>query len=227
MLDVLVAIPVLRRPQKVATVLEAFRGTRVLFLPDEDDYGTLQALEEHKADYAIAPPASDFGVPTYASKVNHAYRITDSEYILYAADDVIPSGTWRERALGYLSRHPKVGLLATNDMSHPLVTRGKLATHGIVSRSYVETYGSASLKDSGPIFHEGYRHWCCDVEVSYAARMRGAFAYVPDVIIRHARDPRRDEVYALGASFATQDRKTMRSRCPGWPEMQRTRPPRI
>jgi hypothetical protein len=215
--EVTVAVPVLRRPRLVAEALRAFTAPRVevLFLPDRDDRATVAELDRLGARYSFAPRALAFGVPTYASKVNHAYRVTETPFLLYAADDVRPFPRWWDEARRIL-RDRSIGLLATNDRRHGLVTRGLLATHGIVRRHYVEAMGSASLPGSGPVFHEGYRHWCCDAEASYVARLRDAFRYAPQVVLMHARY-REDEVYRLGRSFAERDRATLRQRVPSWP----------
>jgi len=222
MSNLTVAVPVLWRPQRISAVMEAFKGVNVLFLPDEDDKPTIDALREHKAWYSIAHKSEKFGVPTYETKVNHAYRITDSPFVMYASDDVEPQGDWWTRALNILRTKPHVGLLATNDNNHPLVRKGKLATHGIIRRSYVEEYGTASLPDAGPIFFEGYRHWGCDAEASYVARMRGAFHYDEKVRVlhRHVRNRYAEEkTYAIGRAHANSDRALLMERCPTWPEV--------
>jgi hypothetical protein len=142
---------------------------------------------------------------------------------LYGSDDIRPFAGWWDVARERLESDSRIGLLATNDSRHPLVRAGKLAVHGVLRRSYVERYGSASLSDAGPVFWEGYRHWNCDVEVSYVARARGAFAYEKRSVLQHA-DPRAkpnlmDSTYKLGRSFAGADRAKRAQRCPGWPEV--------
>lgn len=217
-----VAVPILGRPERIPLVMRRFSDPRArpLFLPDEADEASINALEHLKATYLIAPPAAAFGVPTYASKVNHAFNVTDTEFLLYAADDVHPVGGWVDAALAHL-RDESIGLLATNDELNHLNRRGVLATHGIVRRAYVERHGSASLEGSGPVFHEGYRHWCVDVEVSYAAIQRGAFRYAPDVILRHehpnAGRSQRDATYDLGRDHSRADKALQARRVPTWP----------
>lgn len=224
MSDLTVAVPVLGRPQRLEGVLEAFQGADVLFLPDEDDRPTMGALKALGASYSIAHRAEKFGVPTYETKVNHAFGVTSTPYLMYAADDVEPQGNWLERILQVMGDNQGVGLLATNDEAHHLVQKGKLATHGVVRRSYVERYGSASLDDAGPVFYEGYRHWGCDAEASYVARKRNAFHFDAKIRITHKRrhNIRRhgeDKVYKIGFEYADTDRALMRERCPGWPEL--------
>lgn len=203
-------------------MLKHFSGHQVLFLPDETDELSIRELNRHGAWHEFAPVVPEFGCATYSSKVNHAYRVTTSPYLLYASDDIVPEAKWWISARKTLESNPTIGLLATNDTRHPLVKRGRLAVHGILRRSYIEEYGSASLPDAGPVFWEGYRHWNCDVEVSYVARARGVFGYDPNSILKHL-DPRRDQTlmdstYKLGRSFAGEDRAKRIRRCPGWPD---------
>jgi hypothetical protein len=229
MSDLVVAVPVLGRPERLRLVLEAFSDVRVLFLPDEFDVESVEELERLGAWFSFAPVVDEFGVATYESKVNHAFLITEEPYLLYAADDVVPQSGWLARALELLEVNPRVGLLATNDESHHLVKAGKLATHGIVRRSYVFEFGSASLPDAGLVFYEGYRHWGCDAEASYVARGRDAFLFAPDVRLTHVRRKLArkrggmDKTYELGAAFADRDRALLRLRCPGWPEVEAPR----
>ena len=219
--DITILIPVLWRPHRVPVMLQKFDGFPVLFLADEGDEETLAELERLGARYEIGPVVPEFGTATYSSKVNHGYRVTGTPYILYASDDIEPRAGWWNSARMKLEANPNVGVLATNDMQHALVVKGKLATHGVVRRSYVEEYGSASLPGSGPVFWEGYRHWNCDVEVSYVARARGAFAYDPQSVIQHL-SPRFnarviDRTYAVGRAMRAADQAKRAQRCPGWP----------
>lgn len=214
------AVPVLGRPQRVKEVLKAWTDSRleVLFLPDRSDAETIAAIDEFGAAYSFAPPAPAFGVPTYASKINHAYRITDLPFLLWGADDIAPATSkWLDRAMLAFD-DPNVGLVALQD-GHHLVTKGLLATHGIIRRSYVEAHGTASLPDAGPVMHEGYRHWCCDCEISAVARLRGAFRHVPRSKLLHERHRREDATYQLGRSFADVDKALLAERLPTWPRL--------
>lgn len=222
MLDITIAVPVLWRPQRIQHVLTAFQGLNVLFLPDEDDKATMDALRVHKAWYSIAHKAQQFDVPTYETKINHAYQITDSEFLMYASDDVQPEGQWLQLATQIMKRDANVGLLSTNDKHHPLVKKGKLATHGIIRRAYIHEYKTASLPDAGPIFFEGYRHWCCDAEASLVARTRNAFHYDENIVVAHRQVRNRygeDKTYGIGKKYANQDRALLMERCASWPEV--------
>jgi len=230
--ELTVAIPTLGRPKRILEVAKSFKqkGVDILFLPDENDTQTMQVLKQARLPYSIAHIAQKFGVPTYETKINHAYGITDTPYLLYASDDVEPKVGWLSRALSILNADLSIGLLATNDESHRLVRTGKLATHGIIRRAYVHQYGSASHPDSGPVFHEGYRHWGCDAEASYVARIRGAFRYDAGVKITHirnkvARNSGVDKTYQIGNAHADSDRALLAKRCPGWPEIPNSSAP--
>lgn len=218
-----VAVPILGRPQRIEAVTRRFDDPRIelLFLPDATDTDSIAELERLGAAYSFAHAAPDYGVPTYASKINHAYRVTTLPFLLYASDDVVPQRGWLDLALHVL-RDESIGLLATNDNHHYLVRSGRLATHGIVRRAYVEMHGTASL-DAGPVMSEAYRHWNCDVEISYVARQRGAFRFDRRVVLRHdhpqATRSKPDATYALGRSFADADRAIRTARIPTWPEV--------
>lgn len=215
-----IAVPVLGRPHKVEWVIKWFKGPNLelLFLPDVTDRYTIEVLEKMGAWYEFAPSAELYQTPTYASKINHAYKVTDTEFLFYASDDLQPKPQWIYHLFKDLDANPHVGLMALND-GHHLVTRGMLATHGVVRRSYVEEYGSASLPDAGPVMNEMYRHWWCDCEISYVARQRKAFGLSWNSRFFHNRKRRSDETYQLGESFAAADRRIAEQRLPGWPEM--------
>lgn len=218
--DITVAVPTLNRAEQLSEVMKRFHDVPLLFLPDPADRKTMRKLEHAGANYGIAPIVPEFGRRTYASKINHAYRVTSTPFLLFASDDVVPEPGWVYRALAHL-QDERIGLLATNDLRHHLVMRGKLATHGIVRRAYVERYGSASLPGAGPVLHEGYGHWCVDCEISWVARERDAFKFAHDVILRHAAPPDRstgiDSTYALGRSTKAQDQRLRTARIPTWP----------
>lgn len=210
-----VAVPILNRPHLISRTLEAFSTEGyVLFLPNEDDHESIETLHELGANYSFAPAAEAFGVPTYASKVNHAYRVTKSRFIMYASDDIIPQPGWYWRVVRSFDS-PNVGLVGLYDGLRPHSAHLRNATHGIVRREYVEKYGGASLPDAGPIFWEGYRHACVDVEVTGVARSRGAYLYQPEARLKNMRDLS-DATTALGESFLEEDRARMRTRRHRW-----------
>lgn len=203
---VTIAVPILNRPERIEAVMGHFEGFDVLFLPDRTDTESILELERTGAHYSLAPTVKAFGVPTYASKVNHAYRVTDSPFLLYGSDDIHPEPGWWDKALVSL-RDESIGLLGVYDGVRPYARHQVVATHGIVRRSYVERYGSASLKDAGPIFWEGYRHACVDVEVTGVANARRAYRFNPKVVFKHDRP--NDSTMQLGGSFLEEDRERM------------------
>ena len=219
--ELTILVPILNRPHRIKWVQDQFKGFNVLFLPDQNDHDSIRELERLGATYEIAPTVEEWGCATYASKVNHAYRVTSSPYLMYASDNVSPKPGWWRIAKQRLDANPHIGLLGTNDCANRFVLRKVLATHGILRRSYIEEYGSASLPDAGPVFWEGYRHWGCDVEASFVARGRAVFAFERNCIVRHhsaGNTPElRDSVYELGQRYVEEDRRRRMQRCPGWP----------
>lgn len=221
--SITVAIPILNRPHAIEPCAARWRHalTELLFLPDETDAESLQVLERAGLPFALAPPAPDWGVPTFASKINHAYRVTNRPFLLYVGDDVSPQRPtlWPHQALAIL-RDPTIGLLSTNDRHHYLNRAGVLATHGIVRRAYVEQHGTASLPGSGPVFSEAYRHAGPDIEISVVALRRNAMRHASRIVLEHrhhlAGKAAPDGTYQLGRSFLEGDRAIVRARVPEW-----------
>lgn len=208
-----IAVPVLGRPRSIEVVLKRFDGLDVLFLPDESDEATIAEIERHGASYSIAHEAEAFGVPTYATKLNRAYHVTSQPFIMYASDDIVPQPGWLEHATSAL-QDESIGLLGLKDGLRPDKNHLWNATHGIIRRSYIEAHGSASLEDAGPVFWEGYRHACVDVEVTGVAIKRGAYRYEPRAALKH--DRRVDATTSIGVQFLEDDRARMRARQLRW-----------
>lgn len=208
-----IAVPVLGRPRSVEVVLKRFDGLDVLFLPDEADEATIAEIERHGASYSIAHAAEAFDVPTYATKLNHAYVASGQPFIMYASDDIVPQAGWLEHAMNAL-QNESIGLLGLKDGFRPDRNHLWNATHGIIRRSYVEAHGSASLPDAGPIFWEGYRHACVDVEATGVAIKRNAYKYEPRAALVH--DRKMDGTTSMGAQFLEDDRVRMRARQSRW-----------
>lgn len=217
--EVTIAVPILNRPERIPRVAQAFNDPRfqLLFLPDPEDAASLAALREFGLLHSVSHITERWGRRTYAAKINHAFSTTTTPFFLYASDDVEPEVGWWDAAHAALADE-RVGLLATDDKMNYQVSCGRLATHGILRREYVESFGSASLPDAGPVFWEGYGHWCVDAEASYVARLRDAFLFEPRSVIRHARADS-DPTYVLGGSTRYEDRANLRQRCPAWPRV--------
>lgn len=203
MSEVIVLVPVLRRPQNVAPLVESFAKSdtpgQLLFLVDLDDEREIRAIEAAGQGYRIAPRQS------WPCKINYGYRATSEPWLLCAADDVNFHSGWFQATKPL--RDSGYSVIGTNDLGNPRVLRGEHSTHTLVRRSYADEFGT--LDGPAAIVHEGYRHWCVDDELVATAKARGALAFCREAIVEH-RHPywgaaKWDDTYALGESRARED----------------------
>lgn len=171
-MGLVVLVPTLGRPHKLKPLAEEFAKTtpdhRMLFIVDPGDSEShWEALQA--GDVLVSERTG------YSAKVNQGVKASDEEYILLAADDVKPHPNWFENAVKLMS--DKIGYVSLNDLGNRGVMRGRFATFPLIARWYAE------LDDE--LYHEGYRHWFCDLEASERAKQRGAFAYAPDAVMEH------------------------------------------
>lgn len=179
---VVVAVPMLRRAHRVAPLLESIGSTapkaRVVFAVTPSDTPVIEAV--HAADAEIMMVAwSPLG--DYARKINTVYRATTEPLILTGADDLLFHPGWVAACRRALT--PRIGVVGTNDLGSPRVTRGEHATHSLVTRWYADQRGV--IDQPGAICHEGYYHEFVDDELVETAKARGAWAMALDAHIEH------------------------------------------
>jgi hypothetical protein len=218
-LTLAVLVPVLRRPWRAQPTVDAFAATtdppwRLLFVCTPGDDGEIEAVRATGADHLIAP--FDAGPGDWARKINHAYRQTDDDLLLLAADDVAPRAGWsaevrRAAEMGY-------GVIGTNDLGNPHVMSGALSTHPVVARWYADSCGT--IDGPGRVVDEGYRHNFVDNELAGTAQLRKAWAFCSDAVVEHlhpswGKAPL-DEIYHLGRSGFDQDRDRFVGRRERW-----------
>lgn len=214
--SVVIVVPVLRRPHRVAAVVASAEATtpknayRLVFVTDPDDHDERAAVDAAGADRIDCAGG-------YARKINAAYRDSTEDAIFCAADDVEFQRGWAEAALRRL--RGAIGVVGTNDLANPRVMRGRHATHSLVLRAYADERGT--IDEPGKVLHEGYAHNFVDDELLATARRRRAFVFAADSRVRH-RHPnfdktvQRDDVYELGASTFEQDRRLFLTRARLW-----------
>lgn len=179
---VAVLIPVLRRPHRVAPLLESLEAAtpppwRALFLVTPGD------TAEHEAIRAAGGELLEVGPwrpGDYARKVNAGVEATDEPLLFLGADDLRFHPTWLEHALELLEE--PVHVVGTNDLGNPRVMRGEHATHSLLTRAYSEL---GTIDDSTRVLFEGYPHEFVDDEFVGTARHRGAFAFAAHSIVEH------------------------------------------
>ena len=210
--SVAVLIPVLRRPDSVRSVLDAFAATTpsatCYFIADPDD-----ALERETLDAVGANTLLLGG--GYAQKINYAVGQTIEPLVFLGADDLRPQDGWLDAATAEL--HDGIQVVGVNDLIPRPPERRSHATHFLMTREYAQ----APLLDGGrgPLC-EGYRAWYCDDELIATATFRGRYAYAENARVQHVHPMAGladdDETYQLARSFRRDDQRTYAIRSDLW-----------
>lgn len=217
-LETVILVPVLRRPHRVAPLIENIAATtpephRVLFIADHDDDPTLDALVAAGADFATVPVPP----PNFPAKVNFGFTISDEPLVFQAADDLRFHPGWLANAQAKMQG--TVCVVGTNDLYNPRVLEGRHSTHSLLRRSYIDDLGGPA-DEPGRVFHEGYPHECCDDELIHVAKFRHVYDHAWDSIVEHLHPysgkADHDEVYALGHSHARRGAQVYASRKHMW-----------
>ncbi len=180
--SVVVLIPMLGRPHRVAPMLETLTTTtptaRPLFLVSPADAAVHAAIDAVGAERLTVdgPYPGD-----YARKINAGYRASDEPLIFLGADDIAFHVDWLEQATSRLD--PGVGVVGTNDLGSPRVITGQHATHSLVTRAYADKFGT--IDQPGAILHEGYPHEFVDDELVETAKHRDAWAFARFSYVEH------------------------------------------
>jgi hypothetical protein len=177
-----ILIPTLTRPHHIAPLLESVRATttaRVLFLCTPHDQPGIDAVTATGAEMMVVTwqPTGD-----YARKINTGIRHTTEPLIFTGATDLRFHPGWLEAAAKHL-QDPAIGVVGTNDAGSPRVIAGTHATHFLITRAYVENYGT--IDERRKAMHEGYVHEYVDDELVGTARRRGAWTFAADSIVEH------------------------------------------
>lgn len=181
MADVVILIPVLRRPHRVRPVLESALAStdraRVLFVATRGDTEEIQAIEDAGADLLLVKQIG------YPQKINQGVAATDEPLVFLGADDLHFHPGWLEAAEEHISsRTPRVGVVGTQDLCNGRVLKGEHATHMLVTRWYCE---QGTIDDPARVLHEGYLHEFVDDEFVATAKHRGAWAFAHDSVVEH------------------------------------------
>lgn len=210
MADLLVIIPVLRRPHRAAEVfasLEAATGDvswRAVFACTTGDHAEIRACEQTGADVFVAP--WDAGPGDWARKINRVYEDSDEPWMLLGADDLAFHPGWAAEAME-VGDATEAGVVGTNDLGNPRVMRGEHSTHPLVRRSYADALGT--VDGPGRVVAEAYQHQFCDDELVYTAKRRGRWAFARASVVEHlhpyfAKAPW-DATYRLAVGAARAD----------------------
>lgn len=212
---VAVLVPVLRRPHRVAPLVQSFRdntpagAAEIYFIAQQSDRAELDAIATAGLEPVVVPDTDQ----SWARKINRGFERTSEPWVLLAADDLRFHPRWLEEARSLLLTFP--GVVGTNDMGSPDTANGNRATHPFVRRAYAEICGTVDERNK--ICHEGYHHNFPDTELVMTAKCRGMFTHVPRCCLEHlhplwGKAPH-DEIYKLGMSRWYEDQALFYRRC--------------
>lgn len=209
-----VLVPVLRRPHRVVPLLETLTDQRVLFICSPDDQGEQDAVRAAGADLIVLDRPPHHG--DYARKIQAGFEATTEPLVFLGADDLYFHPGWLEAATRRLT--PGIGVVGTNDQCNGRVMRGEHSTHSLVTRSYVEQFGT--IDQPGWVLHDGYPHEFVDDELVGTAKHRKAWAFARDSVVEHlhpmnGRAPM-DPLYAEQARRMRKGRVIFDRRRPLW-----------
>lgn len=214
MSDCVVLVPVLRRPHRVAPLLESLGGQRTLFICSPGDQAEHEAVRAAGGDMIVLDQPPTHG--DYARKIQAGFEATDEPLVFLGADDLHFRPNWLEEARNKLA--PGIGVVGTNDLCNKRVMRGEHATHSLITRVYVTEFGT--IDRPGQVLHEGYPHEFCDDELVGTAKKRNAWAFARRSIVEHhhpmnGRAPM-DELYAAQGQRMKIGRRLYQRRLPLW-----------
>lgn len=179
--DLAILIPVLGRPHHIPPLLASIDatapGARVVFLVTPGD----SAVEACEATGREVVPVRWQPVGDFARKCQVGYGYTTEPLLFVGATDLEFTAGWFEAATAMLG--PGIGVVGTNDLCNPRVMAGEHATHFLMTREYVDRFGT--IDQPGQILHDGYVHEMVDDECIGTARSRGALAMALDSVVRH------------------------------------------
>jgi hypothetical protein len=108
----------------------------------------------------------------FVSLVNQAFRLSESPFVVYLAEDAFPGRDWLKLGLDEL-KNQKASLLGFNDGKW----QGELAAFGLVERAW------AKNNYAGDLFYPKYQQHYADTELTLLARSHKAYAYNPHSVV--------------------------------------------
>lgn len=108
----------------------------------------------------------------FVAIANAAYRVSDSPWFAYAAQDAFAGRGWLRRALAAM-QNPNAVLAAFNDGKW----QGQLASFGLARRAWIDTLYE------GDFFFSGYGRHYADVELTVLALQQQGLVYDPQAVL--------------------------------------------
>lgn len=212
MADVVIAVPVLMRPHRVAPLIESVAAAtspgswRLVFVGSPGDEAEHEAVRVAGGELLVIDRPN--GPGDYAAKIQAAFEATTEPWLLMGGDDVRFHPGWWEAAQRQM--RPGVGVVGTMDLANRRVLEGNHSTHPLISREYVDRFGGTMDYGPGVVLCPEYGHQFVDDELIGTAMKRDAWVFAADSVVEH-RHPDwgtapNDHVYALGRSHYRNDR---------------------
>lgn len=109
----------------------------------------------------------------FVATVNQAFKVTQSPWLGYMAQDAFAGRNWLALALQKLQSQKDAALLGFNDGKW----QGQLASFGLARRDWIsKVYTDA-------FFFQGYHSHFADAELTLVARQQGVYAYEPQSVL--------------------------------------------
>lgn len=222
-MTVLVAVPVLNRPHRVQPLTDNVTQTSdasILFVCSPKDKAQIaQVRKTQRAHGHVGLLIVEGPYPgDYARKINRAATMmTTQDWLLTGADDLLFHPGWLNSALA-MAHHSRARVIGTNDLGNPAVRRGGHSTHSLVHKTYITEHGA--IDQPGIVYHEGYHHNWCDVEMVETARARREWAFATRCRIEHLHPHwgkgEHDATYEAGLAHFKDDRRLYQRRRRMW-----------
>ncbi len=218
--EIVILVPILRRPHLIEPLIKNVAATTpagvdLIFLPDpHGDDESVETLNELDAHYAWSDTTG------WAGKINEATKYLGYRYLFCCADDVIFHRGWLDAVMQMMGGlaiikpgsgpdtiSEQIQVVGTLDNLTSNVMAGEHATHFMVDRQYIDTFGGVIDEGPGSFLPTAYRHNYTDTEFIETAKARGVFA-PSAALVEHAHflaGAPFDETYRIGEDSKVAD----------------------
>lgn len=219
MFTITAVIPVLNRPKNVSTFINSILDkspkdkVEILFVTDKSCVDEINEINKFSGPITIG--IADENTISWAKRINWGinysllnYKLLEkSTWILCGADDIVFHDNWFEEAEKFATDFS--GVIGTNDLGNHACINGIHTTHPIVSRHYVENFGTID-NEKNKLCHEGYDHNFVDLELVQTAKKRNAWKHNANCKIEHNHPAwnkaANDDIYIKGQAKLSNDR---------------------
>lgn len=231
--DILIVAPVLARPQNAEPLVDSLYRSkpiqhwRLVFVCTPGDTQQIEACQELSVFDEVETLIMDWepGPGDYARKIQAGYDTGTEPLVLLGADDLKFHERWDTTA-AQVARDYDVGVIGTNDLGNAQVIKGVHATHPLVTRGYIDTYGGTFDNDPGRVYSPAYSHQYVDSELVSLARLRGCYAHCHESVVEHLhplwRKGQMDGTYEKALADGDVDRRVFEARRRAWIANQST-----